>query len=66
MTAEDIRKMSDDQIRQEIADQSDALFRLRFRRQTEQLEDLGELRQTRRNIARLKTILRERELNIPR
>jgi len=62
MTAEEIRGMSDDQIKQEIVSQGEALFRLRFRRETEQLEDLAQMREVRRNVARCKTILREREL----
>ena len=40
-------------------------FRLRFRGATEPLEDPLQLRMIRKNIARLKTVLRERELAAP-
>jgi len=64
MIAAEIRKMPDNEIEQQIEQLSESLFRLRFRRETEQLEDLSEVRSARRDIARLKTVLRERQLGI--
>lgn len=63
MTAERIREMTDGEIRSAIAEREESRFRLRFRGATETLEKPLELRWLRREIARLKTVLRERELN---
>jgi large subunit ribosomal protein L29 len=62
MRAEEIREMSDADIRTRIAEMEEERFRLRFRSATETLEDPLRLRTIRRDIARLKTIQREREL----
>jgi large subunit ribosomal protein L29 len=63
MTTEVIREMSDADIRAAIAEREESRFRLRFRGATETLEKPLELRWLRREIARLRTVLRERELN---
>ncbi len=62
MRAEEIREMSDADIRARIAELEEARFRLKFRAATETLEDPLQLRWIRRDIARLKTVLREKEL----
>ena len=62
MNASDIRDLTDAEIRQRIAETQEELFRLRFRSATQQLENPALLRKLRRDIARMKTILREREL----
>ena len=62
MRAEEIRELSDADIRTRIAEMEEERFRLRFRSATETLEDPLRLRTIRRDIARLKTIQREREL----
>ena len=62
MRAEEIREMSDGDIRTRIAEMEEERFRLKFRSATETLEDPLRLRTIRRDIARLKTIQREREL----
>ena len=62
MRAEEIREMSDADIRSRIAEMEEERFRLKFRSATETLEDPLRLRTIRRDIARLKTIQREREL----
>ncbi len=61
MQTDEIRQMSDDDIRAHIAEKEESRFRLRFRGATETLEKPLELRWLRKDIARLKTILRERE-----
>ena len=58
-----IREMTDAEIRSAIAEREESRFRLRFRGATEQLEKPLELRWIRKDIARLKTVLREREQN---
>jgi large subunit ribosomal protein L29 len=62
MKAEDIRAMAEDEIRVRIGELEEERFRLRFRAATEALEDPLRQRTIRRDIARLQTILREREL----
>jgi large subunit ribosomal protein L29 len=62
MNAQEIREMTDDAILDAIEDQKLAIFNLRFQRATGQLEDTNAIRKIRRDIARLKTILRERHL----
>jgi large subunit ribosomal protein L29 len=62
MRADEIRDMTDDDIRTRVAELEEERFRLRFRSATEPLEDPLRLRAIRRDIARLKTVLRERAL----
>jgi len=62
MKAEEIRELSDADIGTRIAEMEEERFRLKFRSATETLEDPLRLRTIRRDIARLKTIQREREL----
>lgn len=62
MLAADIRKMSDEEILNEIEDLKHAEFNLRMQKATGQLENVKTIRQTRHDIARLKTILHERQL----
>ena len=61
MQTEEIRQLSDDDIRALITEKEESRFRLRFRGATETLDKPLELRWLRKDIARLKTILRERE-----
>ncbi|MGH7477222.1 MAG: 50S ribosomal protein L29 [Longimicrobiales bacterium] len=62
MTPAEIRDMTDAEIRERAEQIQEELFRLRFRSATQQLENPALLRDLRRDVARLKTILREREL----
>ena len=62
MRADEIRELSDADIRVRIGEMEEERFRLKFRSATETLEDPLRLRTIRRDIARLKTIQREREL----
>jgi large subunit ribosomal protein L29 len=62
MYAKDVRKMTDDDILNAIEDQKIAMFNLRFQQASGQLEDLNSIKRSRREVARLKTILRERHL----
>jgi large subunit ribosomal protein L29 len=63
VNAADIRDMSDEDIVEQIAQAKEELFRLRFRSATQELESPALLKSLRRDIARMKTILRERELS---
>jgi large subunit ribosomal protein L29 len=66
MRANDIRELSVEDMKARIAELEEERFRLNFRSATEPLEDPMRLRWIRMDIARLKTILRERELESAR
>ena len=61
MRADEIRDMSDAEIEDKIAQSQEELFRLRFRSATQQLENPSLIRKLRRDVARMKTILTQRE-----
>jgi large subunit ribosomal protein L29 len=58
---EDVRDLTDVEVNEQIAQAKEELFRLRFRSATQQLENPMLVRQLRRDVARMLTILRERE-----
>ena len=60
MKASDIRARTDDELGEEVDTLSKEIFNLRFQRASGQLENTARVRQVRRNIARIKTILDER------
>jgi len=62
-TAE-LRVMDDEGLATKLVEAKEELFNLRFQAATGQLESHGRLRAVRREIARLYTIMRERELGI--
>lgn len=62
MDAEAIRELTDEEIAEEIRQAEEELFRLRFRKAYQELESSALLRARRRELARLKTIQRERQL----
>ena len=63
MKTGDIRDLTVDEIEARITQLQEELFRLRFRSATQELENPMLLRTLRKDIARLKTVLRERELS---
>ena len=62
MRADEIRELTVEEVKSRIAELEEERFRLNFRAATEPLDDPLRLRWIRKDIARLKTILREREL----
>lgn len=62
MLAREIHELSTEEIRQRLADTREELFNLRFQWSSGQLRDNNRLIQVKRDIARMLTILREREL----
>jgi large subunit ribosomal protein L29 len=62
MRAEEIRDLTDEEINTRIAELAEERFRLRIRGATQTLEDPLRLRSLRKDVARLKTILRQRQL----
>ena len=64
--AEEIRRWNNEQLDREIGEAYRALFTLRFQHASRQLQNYRELRNAKRRIARLRTIRRERELQVAR
>ena len=62
MKANEIRKLSTEEINKKIAESKEELFNLRMKQATGNLENPMRIRELRKTVARLKTILREREL----
>lgn len=62
MTIKEIREKETDHLRSELLERQKHLFDLRSQAVTEKLEDPSQLRKTRKDIARIKTVLRQREL----
>ncbi|MBC7261226.1 MAG: 50S ribosomal protein L29 [Chloroflexi bacterium] len=62
MSAKDLRAMTDAELNQKLHEAYQELFNLRFRHATKQLENTSRIRIVRRDIARIRTILRERQL----
>jgi large subunit ribosomal protein L29 len=62
LKVEDIRRMTADQMDDEILKLKKERFNLRFQRATGQLENTSRLREARRDIARVKTIARQKKL----
>ncbi len=58
--ASDLRTRSDDELSEQVDNLGKEIFNLRFQRASGQLENTARVRQVRREIARIKTILGER------
>ena len=65
MKPKDIRQLSDTELQKRIADEKETLSQLRFQKVIGQLENPMKIGQTRKDIARIETILRERK-NAPK
>jgi len=63
MKANDIREMSPEERGQKLVEIQEAFFNLRFQHETGQLENPQKMKQARRDIARIQTIIREMEVN---
>ena len=63
MKANEIRNLTTTEIEAKINELKDELFNLRFQLATGQLENTGRIRAVRKGIARMKTIISERENN---
>ena len=63
MQITEVRVLSDSELEKELTEQERALMNLRFRKATMQLTNTNELGNTRKTIARIKTVIRERAIN---
>jgi large subunit ribosomal protein L29 len=61
MRASDLRTRTDDELAEELETLGREIFNLRFQRASGQLENTSRFRQARRDIARIKTVLGERQ-----
>ena len=60
---EEFRKLSTEELNNKIKENKEELFNLRFQQATGNLEKPVRLRELRKEVAKMKTIIRERELN---
>ncbi len=60
MKAEDVRQKTPDELKELLVELSKEAFNLRFQKASGQLENLARVRQVRRDIARIKTIVKQR------
>ena len=66
MKANEIREKTEQELENELIELKSELFKLRFQLATNQLDNPMKLKEVKRNIARVKTVLREREINLSR
>lgn len=63
MKASEIKDLSMEEMLRKLDDLKEELFNLRFQHETGQLENPQKMKQTKRDIARVKTIIKQSELN---
>lgn len=61
-TASELRELADDELRQQLLENKEELFNLRFQIVTGQLDDPRRIKAVKREIARILTVQREREM----
>lgn len=61
MQAKDLREMADEELAQKRRDLKEEIFHLKLRKATGRLENAMKLRENRRDLARIETILREKQ-----
>ncbi|GAB4174581.1 MAG: 50S ribosomal protein L29 [Calditrichia bacterium] len=64
MKADEIRQMTDDELKEKLEDLETELSNLRLQQATYQIQNPNAIKFVRRDIGRIKTIMRERELGI--
>jgi large subunit ribosomal protein L29 len=62
MRISEVRELNDTELVKELGDQERAMMNLRFRKATMQLTNTNEIGVTRKTIARIKTVIRERSI----
>jgi large subunit ribosomal protein L29 len=62
MKAEELRDLSDDDLRGKIDELKESIFRMRFKLSLGNTDVVKQLRESRKDLARVKTLLREREI----
>jgi large subunit ribosomal protein L29 len=64
MKARELKDLTDEELVKKLGESKDELFKLRFQLVMNQLDNPNRIKEVRKNIARLKTVIRERELGI--
>lgn len=64
MKIKDVREMSSEELSNQVYSLKEQLFNLRRKKAVGQLENLSEIKRVRKDIARVYTVLRERELGM--
>jgi large subunit ribosomal protein L29 len=64
MKASEIRELTTTEIEQKVKSLKEELFNLRFQLATGQLENTARIREVKKSIARMKTVVRQRELSV--
>ena len=64
MNTNELREMSDEQLQLTLKDVVKNLFHLRFQSATDRLETPSEIEKAKRDVARIRTIIKERELGV--
>ena len=59
-----IKDMNIDELRVELKNLSDSVFNINFRKSLQQLEDTASIKKNKKNIARIKTFIRQHEMGI--
>ena len=62
ITATELRELPDDELRQKLADGKEELFNLRFQAVTGQLDNPRRIKEVKREVARVLTVMRERDI----
>ena len=62
MDVRELRQLTDDRLFNELEDLKELMFNLRFQKSYGQLEDPNALRRTKRDVARILTVFRERQI----
>ncbi|MCC6802274.1 MAG: 50S ribosomal protein L29 [Anaerolineae bacterium] len=62
MKIQDLRQLSDERLLDDLEDLKESLFNLRFQKSFGQLEDPNALRRAKRDVARILTVIRERQI----
>jgi large subunit ribosomal protein L29 len=61
-SAKDLRELNDTELEHRLGEAKEELFNLRFQNATGQLDNIARIPQMRREVARIETLLREREI----
>ena len=62
MKSKELKELTEDELQEKLKEMSQELFNLRFQRSTGELGNTAMIPKTKKDIARVKTVLREREL----
>lgn len=62
MRVDEVREMNTDELYRELGEQERALMNLRFQKVTRQLTNTNEMGNARKTVARIKTVIRERQI----